>query len=51
MADEHSLVLTDNPNNVFNGNNQEIIELSDSPYKIGNYNSKVKYEGVSKTEQ
>ena len=51
MADEHSLVLTDNPNNVVNGNDQEIIELSDSPCKIGNYNTKVKYEGVSKTEQ
>ena len=51
MADEHSLVLTDNPNNAVNGNDQEIIELSDSPCKIGNYNTKVKYEGVSKTEQ
>ena len=50
IADEYSLVLTDNPENKFNGNDQEIIELNDSPYKIGNYNTKVKYETVSKAE-
>ena len=50
MADEHSLVLTDNPKNAFNGNDQDIIELSDSLCKVGNYNAKVKYGAVSKTE-
>ena len=50
IADEYSLVLTDNPENKFNGNDQEIIELNDSPCKIGNYNTKVKYEAVSKAE-
>ena len=50
MADEYSLVLTDNPKNVFNGNDQDIIELSDSLCKVGNYKAKVKYGAVSKTE-
>ena len=50
MADEYSLVLIDNPENKFNGNDQEIIELSDSPCKIRNYNTKVKHEAVSKAE-
>ena len=49
-ADEYSSVLTNNPENVVNGNDQEIIEISDSPCKIGNYHTKVKYETVSKTE-
>ena len=43
-------MLTDKPKNVFNGNDQDIIELSDSPCKFGNYNAKVKYGAVSKTE-
>ena len=44
MADEYSLVLTDNnpENSKFNGNDQEKIELIYSPCKIGNYNTKVK---------
>ena len=50
MADEYSLVLTGNPENKFNRNDQEIIELNDSPCKIGHYNTKVKYEIVSKAE-
>ena len=50
MADEYSLVLTDKPKNVFNGNDQDIIDLRDSPCKVGNYNTKVKYRAVSKTE-
>ena len=50
MADEYSLVLTDNPKNVFNGNDQDIIELYDSLRKVGNYKAKVKYGAVSKTE-
>ena len=50
MADEYSLVLTDNPKNVFNGNDQDIIKLSHSPCKVGNYKAKVKYGAVSNTE-
>ena len=50
MADEYSLVLTDKPKNVFNGNDQDIIDLRDSPCKVGNYNTKVKYRAVSKAE-
>ena len=50
MADEYSLVLTDNPENKFNGNDKEIIELSDSSRKFGNCKTKVKYQAVSKTE-
>ena len=50
LADEYSLVLTDNPENKFNGNDKEIIELSDSSCKFGNYKTKVKYQAVSKTE-
>ena len=50
MADEYLLVLTDDPKNVFNGNDQDIIELSDSPCKVGNCNAKVRYGAVSKTE-
>ena len=44
------LLLTYNPKNVFNWNDQDRVELSDSPCKVGNYNTKVKYGAVSKTE-
>ena len=50
MPDEYSLVLTGSPKYVFNGNDQDINELNDSPCKVGNYNAKVKYGVVSKTE-
>ena len=43
-------MLIDNPKNVFNENDPDIIELTNSPCKVGNYDTKVKYGAVSKTE-
>ena len=43
-------MLIDNPKNVFNENDPDKIELSNSPCKVGNYDKKVKHVAVSKTE-